>query len=231
MMEKTAMESETMSGKRESNVKVLLVEDHPIFRDHLAQLIKQELGMTICGQADNVQHAKKLIEETHPDIALVDITLEGASGLDLIKDCKARGIDLKILVISMHDEDLYAERVLRAGARGYITKNRASADVVDAIRCVLRGEVYLSGHVASRLLDLITGNRRDSTGVDSLADRELEVFSMLGRGMGTREIAAALNLAETTVDTYRTRIKDKLGVRSATELYLRAGEWVREQGT
>ena len=187
--------------------------------------------MTICGQADNVQHAKKLIEETHPDIALVDITLEGASGLDLIKDCKARGIDLKILVISMHDEDLYAERVLRAGARGYITKNRASADVVDAIRCVLRGEVYLSGHVASRLLDLVTGKRRDSTGVDSLADRELEVFSMLGRGMGTREIAAALNLAETTVDTYRTRIKDKLGVRSATELYLRAGEWVREQGT
>jgi DNA-binding NarL/FixJ family response regulator len=226
---KTSMKTEPTKESRESLVKVLVVEDHPIFREHLMKLVTQDLGMSICGEADNVQLAKKLIEETHPDIALVDIGLRGPNGLELIKDCKARGIDLKILVISMHEESLYAERALRAGARGYITKNRASAEVVEAIRCVLQGEAYVSGRMASKLLDLVNGRTRKSTGVESLADRELEVFCMLGRGMSTREIARSLNLADATVDTYRGRIKEKLGLRSASELYLHAGAWVRDR--
>lgn len=218
------------SDTNEAGSKVLLVEDHPMFREHLAQLISRELGMSVCGEADNIQDALRLIEETQPDAAIVDITLRGSSGLELIKDCKARGIDLKVLVLSMHEEELYAERALRAGARGYISKGAASAEVVNAIRCVLRGEVYASGQITSRLLDRITGKPRELAGMDSLADRELEVFCLLGRGKSTREIAAALHLGETTVETYRARIKDKLGLRSAAELYLRAGEWVRERG-
>jgi DNA-binding NarL/FixJ family response regulator len=224
------MKTEAMEGKEGSCSKILLVEDHPMFREHLAQLIARELGMSVCGEADNIQDAMRLIEETHPDIAIVDITLRGSSGLELIKDCKARGFDLKILVLSMHDEELYAERVLRAGARGYIMKSEASAEVVKAIHCVLQGEAYVSGRVTSRLLDRISGKPRELSGIESLTDRELEVFALLGHGKKVREISQALHLGETTVDTYRSRIKEKLGLRSAAELYLRAGEWVREQG-
>lgn len=224
------MKTDQAEANIDTHSKVLLVEDHPMFREHLTQLIGRELGMTICGEADNIQDAMRLIEETHPDIAIVDITLKGSSGLELIKDCKARGIDLKVLVLSMHEEELYAERVLRAGARGYIMKSEASTEVINAIRCVLRGDAYVSGRVTSKLLDRVMGKPRELSGIESLTDRELEVFCMLGRGKKVREIAHTLHLGETTVDTYRTRIKEKLGLRSATELYLRAGEWVREHG-
>lgn len=224
------MKTEGLKENTEGRSKVLLVEDHPLFRERLVELIEQEPGMFICGQADNARDAMRLIGETKPDIAIVDITLCGPSGLELIKDCKAQGIDLKVLVLSMHDEDLYAERALRAGARGYITKSRASIEVIEAIRCVLGGDVYASAHVASRLLDLVAGKRRELTGVESLADRELEVFTLLGRGKSTREIAEVLHLGESTVETHRARIKQKLGLHSAAELYLRAGEWVRQQG-
>jgi DNA-binding NarL/FixJ family response regulator len=194
------------------------------------EMINRESGLSVCGQADNIQDAMTLIDRLHPDIAIVDITLPGSSGLELIKDCKARGIDLKVLVLSMHDEDLYAERALRAGARGYITKNRAPADVIEAIRCVLAGEVYTSPHVATKLLDLVTGTKRKLIGIESLADRELEVLTLLGCGKGTRDIAETLHIGETTVDTYCARIKQKLGLHSAAELYLKAGEWVRQRG-
>lgn len=218
------------SHQLESATKVLLVDDHPMFREHLGNLISRELGMTVCGEADNIREAMRLIEEMHPDIAIVDISLHGSSGLELIKDCKSHGYDLKILVLSMHDESLYAERVLRAGARGYISKQQASSEVIRAIRCVLRGEVYASGQVTSKLLARVSGKPRDMGGMEALTDRELEVFCMLGRGKKGPEIARTLFLGETTVETYRTRIKEKLGLRSAAELYLRAGEWVREHG-
>jgi DNA-binding NarL/FixJ family response regulator len=133
----------------------------------------------------------------------------------------------------MHDEDLYAERALRAGARGYITKNEASSEVVKAIRCVLEGEIYASHRVTARLLQRMSQKRTTAStlaGVDTLADRELEVFQMLGRGKSTKDIATALNLGDSTVETYRARIKDKLQLRSAAELYLRAGQWVRDNG-
>ncbi len=212
--------------------KVLLVEDHPMFREHLGMLIKRELGLTICGEADNIQDAMRLIQETSPDVAIVDITLHGSSGLELLKDLKAQNIDLNILVLSMHDEDLYAERALRAGARGYISKNEASKEVIKALRSVLNGEIYVSQRMNAKLLSRMTQKRAATVliGMETLADRELEVFQLLGRGKSTKEIADSLHLGESTVETYRARIKDKLQLRSAAELYLRAGEWVREHG-
>ena len=203
-----------------------------MFREHLGQLIDRDLGMSICGEADNIRDAMRLILETKPDIAIVDITLHGSSGLELLKDIKAQGLDLNVLVLSMHDEELYAERALRAGAKGYITKNEASTEVIEAIRCVMNGDVYASRHMTAKLLERMTQKRGNSelAGMETLADRELEVFQMLGRGKSTREIAQTLNLGESTVETYRARIKEKLQLRSAAELYLRAGQWVRDHG-
>jgi DNA-binding NarL/FixJ family response regulator len=218
--------------KTTNGYKVLLVEDHPMFREHLGQLIDRDLGMSICGEADNIRDAMRLILETKPDIAIVDITLHGSSGLELLKDIKAQGLDINVLVLSMHDEELYAERALRAGAKGYITKNEASNEVIEAIRCVMRGDVYASRQMTAKLLERMTQKRGNSelAGMETLADRELEVFQMLGRGKSTREIAQTLNLGESTVETYRARIKEKLQLRSAAELYLRAGQWVRDHG-
>jgi DNA-binding NarL/FixJ family response regulator len=188
--------------------------------------------MAVCGEADNIKDAMRLIQKNQPDIAIVDITLRGSSGLELLKDIKAQGLNINVLVLSMHDEELYAERALRAGAKGYITKNEASTEVVKAIRCVMQGEVYASKQMTARLLERMTHRRAgsDITGMETLADRELEVFQMLGRGKSTREIAQTLSLGESTVETYRARIKEKLQLRSAAELYLRAGQWVREHG-
>ena len=218
--------------KTANGYKVLLVEDHPMFREHLGQLIDRDLGMSICGEADNIRDAMRLILETKPDIAIVDITLHGSSGLELLKDIKAQGLDINVLVLSMHDEELYAERALRAGAKGYITKNEASTEVIEAIRCVMNGDVYASRQMTAKLLERMTQKRGnfELAGMETLADRELEVFQMLGRGKSTREIAQTLNLGESTVETYRARIKEKLQLRSAAELYLRAGQWVRDHG-
>lgn len=203
-----------------------------MFREHLGQLIDRDLGMSVCGEADNIRDAMRLIHETQPDIAIVDITLRGSSGLELLKDIKAQGLDINVLVLSMHDEELYAERALRAGAKGYITKNEASTEVIQAIRCVMKGEVYASRQMTAKLLERMTQKRSNAelAGMETLADRELEVFQMLGRGRSTRDIAQTLNLGESTVETYRARIKEKLQLRSAAELYLRAGQWVRDHG-
>jgi DNA-binding NarL/FixJ family response regulator len=204
-----------------------------MFREHLAQLIDRDLGMRVCGEADNIHDAITLIEETSPDVAIIDISLRGSSGLELIKDIKARGIDISVLVLSMHDEGLYAERALRSGANGYISKTEASSEVVNAIRCVMNGDIYASQQLTARLLERMTRKNLppEMTGLEQLADRELEVFQYLGRGKSNREIAKLLNLSESTVETYRSRIKDKLQLRSAAELYLRAGQWVRDNGS
>jgi len=222
-----------MPDKTTTRCKVLLVEDHPMFRDHLAQLINRDLGMSVCGETDNIRDALRLVQDTQPDIAIVDITLKGSSGLELLKDIKAQGLPVNVLVLSMHDEELYAERSLRAGAKGYITKNEASTEVLKAIRCVMQGEVYASKQMTAKLLDRLTQRRAqpELEGLETLADRELEVFQMLGRGKSTRQIAQTLGLGESTVETYRARIKEKLQLRSAAELYLRAGQWVRDHGS
>jgi DNA-binding NarL/FixJ family response regulator len=211
-------------------VNVLLVEDHPMFRERLASVISKRGDMVVCGEADNVNDALRLAESLAPNIAIVDIALRGSNGLDFLKDLKARGIDLPVLVLSMHDEAIYAERVLRAGARGYITKYEASSEVMAAIEQVLNGEVYLSRRMTSRMLGrFAVGKKVANHGdVSALTDRELDVFERIGRGETARDIASALHLGVTTIDTYRARIKEKLSLRNGSELQRRAIEWVQE---
>ncbi len=208
--------------------KILVVEDHPLFRAMLVQLINAEPGMTVCGEADNIQSAMALIEGQQPDAAVVDLTLHGSGGLELLKDLKARHVHLPILVLSMHAESLYAERVLRAGARGYITKEEPPAVVVDAIRQVLAGQIYVSQRVTGKILDRL-GHADEAvrpSGVDLLSDREIEVFQLVGGGLNSREISERIGLGPSTVDSYRARIKEKLGIKNAAELYQRAAQWV-----
>jgi len=213
-------------------VKVVLVEDHLMFREWLGQMLAREPGFTVCGEADNIQQGLRVIQQTEPDIAIVDITLRGSSGLELIKDIKAHSLNVPVLVLSMHDETLYAERVLRAGAKGYISKSEATSTLTEAIRQVLSGKIYLGEKMTTFMLEKITNPKAigSASRMSLLADRELEVFHLIGKGFNGREIAQQLHLGETTIDTYRARIKEKLQVRNAAELYSRAAQWVQENG-
>jgi DNA-binding NarL/FixJ family response regulator len=207
--------------------RVLIVEDHPMFRERLAYLINQEPDMEVCGEADNIRSGFELAQASNPDVAIVDVTLKGSSGLELIKNLKAAGIDVPILVLSMHDESLYAERVLRAGAKGYITKHEASAKVMIAVRQVLAGEIFLGTTAATKILSNLSGRAGNAVaGVARLTDRELEVFELIGRGQTTREISIRLSLGAATVETYRARIKDKLCLENASQLQAEATRWL-----
>ncbi|MGZ5020475.1 MAG: response regulator [Chthoniobacterales bacterium] len=220
-----------MSALRESGKRrVVIVEDHPMFREQLRLLIDKEEDLVVCGEADNVPAALALIQHTRPQLAIIDITLKGASGLDLLKDLRAHEIDLPVLVLSMHDESLYAERALRAGARGYITKQEASIKVMTAIRQVLSGEIYLDTNVMRRMVDKVVGKSDKAvSAIDRLTDRELEVFELIGQGRTTREIGYRLSVGLTTVDTYRARIKEKLQLGNAVQLHAEASRWVTER--
>jgi DNA-binding NarL/FixJ family response regulator len=210
--------------------RIVLVDDHPVVRDGLADAINLEPDLTVCATAEDGPEALQAIERTRPDLAVIDLMLKSSSGLELIKDVHARWPKLLILVVSMHDETLYAERVLRAGARGYITKQQATRDILLAIRRVLSGGIYLSEKTASTVLERLTSQPQavsDSV-ADVLADRELQVFEMTGRGLSTREIAEQLRIDMKTVDTYRTRIKEKLNLESTSELLKVAIRWSQE---
>lgn len=221
-----------MSPSSEVQVaKVVIVEDHQTVREWLTHLINKRAEMTVVGEADNIKSAMTVIRENNPHLVIVDLTLRGSSGLELIKDMQAQGISTPVLVLSMHDEALYADRVLRAGAKGYISKQESSAEVLKAIKLVLSGGVYLSPAMMENVLQRMTqGTQPEISGMQSLTDRELEVFQLIGRGKNAREIAVELNLGHSTVDTYRARIKEKLGIRHAAELYSRAAQWVSEGG-
>jgi DNA-binding NarL/FixJ family response regulator len=211
--------------------RVMIVDDHPLFRERLAQLINHEPDMQVCGEAEDAEKAIQVIRDVFPDLVIIDITLKGSSGLELVKTIKALSIGVPMLVLSMHDESLYAQRALRAGATGYITKHRAADDVLSAMRRVLSGEVYLSERMTSQVLKSFAsaGSKGGSRPIDRLTDRELEVLTLIGNGSTSRQIAHALNLGLATVDTYRTRIKEKLNFSSATELQHFAVRWVRER--
>ena len=217
-------------GPRAPKYKILLVDDHPIVREHLGALIRQEPDLEVCGEAEDVAQALEQMARHTPDLALVDLALKGSHGLELIKDARIRYPRLLMLVLSMHDESLFAERALHAGAKGYITKQEATAKVLTAIRCVLGGGIYLSAQMEARLLHAFADERAGAApAVAQLTDRELEVFEQLGQGRTTREIANRLHLEVKTVDTYRARIKDKLGLVNATELVLHAAQWVQNR--
>ena len=211
-------------------IRIVIVEDHRMFREQLAHLINKAPDLMVIGEADNIREGFALIQEMRPNIAIVDITLKGSSGIELLKDLRAHGIEVPVLILSMHDESLYAERALRAGARGYVTKHEASENVMVAIREVLNGEVYLNPRFMSKMMsNIISGRSSSANPVDRLADRELEVFELIGRGLTTREIGAKLGLGVTTVDTYRTRIKEKLNLENAARLRAEASRWVQQQ--
>jgi DNA-binding NarL/FixJ family response regulator len=216
---------------RETQAKVVLVEDHPMFREQLAQLINKQPDMTVCAEADNAVEGLAAIARLQPALAIVDITLKNSSGLELLKDLRAQGMKVPVLILSMHAESLYAERALRAGANGYITKEEASAKVMTAIRQVLSGEVYLDPRFMKGVVSRILVNPRNNsaTAVERLTDRELAVFELIGEGLATREIGIRLRVSAATVETYRARIKEKLGLTNAGQLRAKASVWVYER--
>ncbi len=203
-----------------------------MFRERLAQVINRDLEMAVAGEADNIQDALRLIDETKPDIIIVDLTLRGAGGLELLRTLKQRNITTPVLVLSMHAEALYADRAIQAGARGYITKDEDSSQLMHAIRKVLAGEVYLSAQMTDRVLKKFSDGKTpvDTPRTELLTDRELEIYRLFGNGYTTKEIAEHLSLSENTICTYRQRIKEKLDVKNFTELYSQAARWVSEQG-
>jgi DNA-binding NarL/FixJ family response regulator len=211
--------------------KVFLVDDHAMFREGLRQLIEREPDMSVCGDAADATAALAGIQSTEPDLVIVDISLGGTSGIDLIKMIKNQYEDLPVLVVSMHEESLYSERALRAGAMGYVMKHEPSKTVKTAIRKVLDGDLYLSQKMAgSMVVKLMRGNNEQfSSPLEMLSDRELQVFRMLGQGKAVRLIAEEMNVTIPTVNSFRNRIKEKLNLKSSTEVMLKAIQWVQDQ--
>lgn len=211
--------------------RVIIVDDHPIFRMGMAELLNQEEDFNVCGLAADIISARKLIEQHSPDLAIVDITLAGDNGLDLVKEMSLQNGSLLILVLSMHDEQVWAERAIRAGARGYIMKKEASENVITALRNIRIGKTHVSASIMERLLDRLHMRPDTPTAptVDLLTDRELEVFRLIGTGLSTREIAEQMKLGVKTIGTYRDRVKQKLGIKTASELTRRAVLWTEQE--
>ena len=222
-------ESPPAAGTARSTV--FIVDDHPIVRQGLALLINREQDLAVCGDAQEADSALRLIEGMRPDLVVVDISLNGPDGLDLLKNIRSRQPDLPVLILSMLDEALYAERALRAGANGYIMKQEATEKVLVAIRRILGGEVYLSDRMANKMLHRFVGDapRGDRSPVSALTDRELEVFRLIGKGHGTRQIAEELHISVKTVESYQAHIKDKLSLKNSRELVQRAVQWVLDE--
>ena len=215
-------------AENSGGVRILLVDDHPIVREGLAEMINRQPGLRVCGQAEDREQALAAVEACKPDLAIVDLALNGQPGIELIKDLRACHPDLRVLVLSMHDEQVHAERVIRAGACGYIAKQEAAARILTAIQRVLEGGNYLSDGVAVQIAAKLAC-RPCGAVIESLADRELEVFELIGDGLSTQQIAERLHLGIGTIETYRARIKEKLGLRDAQELLQSAIQWDRTQ--
>jgi DNA-binding NarL/FixJ family response regulator len=212
--------------------RIFIVDDHPMMRQGLAQLIGAEPDLMVCGEAEDAGRALDAVGTLKPDLVLADISLPGKNGLELIKDLQAMQPGLQVLVISMHDESLYAERVLRAGGRGYIMKQEGGKKLMQAMRQVLEGRIYVSEKISAGILETLSGGRAGIQGspMEKLSDRELEVFQLIGQGKGTRDVADALHLSVKTVDVHRANIKAKLKLNSASELIRYAVRWTESQG-
>jgi len=222
----------TKSTRANAKTRILIVDDHPMMRQGLAQLVNNEPDLVVCCEVENAHQALAAIDKDPPDLVLADITLPDKSGIELIKDIQAIHSGLAVLVISMHDESLYAERVLRAGGRGYIMKHEGGKKLMEAIRQVLSGQIYVSEKMSARILESFSGRRSpgaDKSPVENLTDREFEVFQLIGQGKGTRQIAEKLHLSVKTVEVHRVHIKTKLKLQSATELIRFAVRWVEGQ--
>lgn len=211
--------------------KVLLVDDHPIVRHGLRQLIDQEDDLMVCSEAGDAESALSEVELHKPDVVIVDIHLGGTNGIDLIKNIRTQIGELPVLVISLHEESLFAERALKAGANGYIMKRELTDKIMFALRKVLCGEMYISDSILSKILHKVSGSGTvlSHSDMDILSDRELDVFRLIGQGYTTRQIADQLHLSVKTIETYRTRIKEKLDLQNTNELLMKAFEWAHNE--
>ncbi|HBE45248.1 MAG TPA: DNA-binding response regulator [Deltaproteobacteria bacterium] len=222
----------TKTQQRETRKKkIMIVDDHPILRKGLSLFINQEPDLVVAGEAEDAHHALEMIDALKPDMVIIDISLPGIDGIELIKTIKMRYHNIPALVVSMHDESLFAERAIRAGARGYIMKQEAVEDVLVAIRRVLNGEIFVSNKIATRMLekfvDADTG--KVASFIELLSNRELTVFQMIGQGFGTRQIAEKIHISVKTVESYRAHIKEKLKLNNATDLLKYAIQWVQNK--
>lgn len=223
------MPKKKLKAKAEKkSTRVMIVDDHALVRHGLGQLISDEADLDICGEADDAQSALEQLDSLQPDLMVIDISLKNGNGIELVKQIRSHGDEIKMLVSSMHDETLFAERALNAGAQGYINKQEATEKVIDAIRCVLDGHVYLSPEMTDRLVVGKLNRDPSQTTVERLSDRELEVFQLIGQGHSTREIAEQLHLSVKTIETHREHIKNKLSLKNGAELSRHAVQWVLE---
>jgi len=208
--------------------KILIVDDHPVVRLGISQLISEEHDLMVSADAENAQAAMRKLSEGGIDMTIVDLSLESGSGLELIGEIKRMYPDMPVLVLSMHDELLYAERALRSGASGYVMKQAGTETLIKAIRRVLQGKIYLSDDMANNLLSKASGRASgdDRIAIQNLSNRELEVFELLGKGQGTKQVAESLGLSVKTIETYRSNIKSKLGLDSSSQLLKEAAVWV-----
>ena len=222
-----------MKKRTKAKKRILIVDDHPMMRRGLAQLINHQPDLVACGEADTAAQTLKRIAADKPNLVLVEISLPDRSGLELLSEIRARHPKLPVLVISMHDESLYAERVLRAGGRGYIMKREGGKMLMRAIRQVLGGRIYVSDKMTARILEIFSGHRTDlaQSPVERLSDREFEVFQMIGQGKGTRQIAAHLHLSVKTVEVHRANIKRKLELKRGADLVRSAIRWTETQNS
>lgn len=220
-----------MKALKEKKVRILIVDDHAMTRAGLVHLINHQPEMVVDGEVEDAAQALHLLASKRPDLMLIDITLPGKSGLELIKDVKALRPDLPMLVLSMHDESLYADRVLRAGARGYITKHEGGDKLMGAIRHVLSGRIYVSESMSAHILEIFSGGQTgvDRSSIQKLSDREFEVFGALGEGLSSHEIAKKLHLSAKTVDAHRANIKTKLKINTTAELISFSARWTATQ--
>jgi len=220
----SALKDPTVATRR-----IFVVDDHPMIREGLAAQIANEPGLEICGEADDVVEAVARVVAAAPDLVIVDISLKSGNGIDLVKRLKAKDPGLILLVWSMYPENLYAERALRAGARGYINKGKSASQIIEAVRTVLEGRTYLSAEMSEKLLGRVIGQTPEgvvTSWIEKLTDRELEAFELLGQGLTTQQIATRMHVSHKTVETYRARIKEKLGLGNAVELVQHAVQWV-----
>jgi DNA-binding NarL/FixJ family response regulator len=219
------------ANQAKKRARILIVDDHPAVREALALRIGRQADLEVCGEAADMAEALRLVTETQPDLAVIDISLKTGSGIDLIKRIKDRNDSVRMLVWSMHSEALYAERALRAGAMGYVNKDQATDRIIEAIDQVLAGKIYISGEQTELLLNRVVGGpAADRPLVEKLSDRELEAFELMGQGLTTESIAEKMHVSPKTIETYRARIKDKLGLTNVNELIHRAVLWAAEKG-
>lgn len=209
---------------------IILVDDHPIMRHGLAQLVRAEAGLAVAGEAGSAREGLEVVEKLKPDLAVIDLTLPDKNGLELVKDIRAMHPATQCLVLSMHDETLYGERALRAGARGYVMKEAAADHLITAIHKVLSGGLFVSEALNLRMLEQVTGvSRNKASGMDALTDRELEILTLIGKGVPTKNIATQLNISARTVEAHRAHIKEKLAITDGAALVRHAVQWVESR--